>query len=241
VLQQGEHVGMTETSASWSELAARHPDIAVERLVVTSLAANCYLLTCQATGELIVVDAGDDGPRILDRIDQVTGGARERVRLIINTHGHFDHVAAVADVRAALGAVPVLMHPDDIELVEGNGPDVLRMLRREYVPVLPDGLLLEGDEVRWGACALRVIATPGHSPGGICLYGHGLLISGDTLFRRGVGAWRFFRGSKEALFDSLRRKVLTLPPETVVYPGHGEPTTIGEEVAENPYVKRTED
>src|SRR3954447_22126845 len=169
VPQQGEHVSMTETSASWSELAARHPDIAVERLVVTSLAANCYLLTCRATGEVIVIDAGDDGPRILDRIDQVTGGARECVRLIINTHGHFDHVAAVADLRAVLGPVPVLMHPDDVELVEGNGTDVLRMLRREYVPVLPDGLLLEGDEVRWGDCALRVITTPGHSPGGICL------------------------------------------------------------------------
>lgn len=228
---------MVESHTAASDLAAAHPAIAVARLVVSPLASNCYILTCRETGEVIVVDAGDDGATILREIDTLTGGARERVRLIVNTHGHFDHVAAVADVRAVLGPLPVLMHPADIELVEGNGPDVLRMLGREYVPVLPDALLREGEEVRWGACALRVLETPGHSPGGICLHGHGLLLSGDTLFRRGVGAWRFFKGDKQALFASLHEKVLTLPPETVVYPGHGEPTTIGEEIAENPYLQ----
>src|SRR5689334_14528897 len=111
---------MTETIAGRGDLAIHHPDIAVERLVVTPLAANCYLLTCRATGEVVVIDAGDDGQRSLDRIDGLTGGERGRVRLIVNTHGHFDHVAAVADLRAALGPVPVLMHPDDVDLVEGN-------------------------------------------------------------------------------------------------------------------------
>jgi hydroxyacylglutathione hydrolase len=231
---------MAETKELMAALAARHPDIAVRRIVVSPLAANCYLLTCRATGEVLVIDAGDEGGRILYEIDRLTEGARERVRLIVNTHGHFDHTAAVADLRAALGPVPVLMHPDDVELVEGNGPDTLRMLGRAYTPVLPDRLLREGDEVRWGACALRTIATPGHSPGGICLYGHGLLISGDTLFRRGVGAWRYFKGDKAALFAGLHGKILTLPPETVVYPGHGEPTTIGEEIAENPYLQSAE-
>lgn len=228
---------MTERAAMPGAPAADHPDIAVERLVVSPLAANCYLLTCRATGDLLVIDAGADGERILARIDALTGGDRGRVRLIVNTHGHIDHVSAVADLRAALGPVPVLMHPDDVELVEGNGPDALRLLGREYVPVPPDGFLVEGDEVRWGTCALRVIGTPGHSPGGICLHGHGLLVSGDTLFRRGVGAWRFYKGNKADLFSSLREKILTLPPGTIVYPGHGDPTTIGEEVAENPYVR----
>lgn len=231
---------MTDTLAAATPLAAHHPAIAITRLVVSPLAANCYLLTCRQTGDLIVVDAGDDGARILDTIDAATEGQRQRVRLIVNTHGHIDHTAAVADLRAALGPVPVLMHPADIEVVEGNGPDGLRFLGREYLPVLPDRLLHEGDEVRWGACALRVIETPGHSPGGICLLGHGLLLSGDTLFRRGVGAWRFFKGDKAALFSGIREKLLTLPAETVVYPGHGETTTIGEERAENPYLQRSE-
>ncbi len=231
---------MTDTIAGAASRAARHPDIAITRLVVSPLTANCYLLTCRATGEIVVVDAGDEGARILAVIDDLTGGMREKVRLIVNTHGHIDHTSAVAALRAALGPLPVLMHQADIELIEGNGPDGLRMLGQEYVPILPDTLLQEGDEVRWGRCALRVIETPGHSPGGICLYGHGLLLSGDTLFRRGVGAWRFFKGDKGALFAGIHGKILTLPPETIVYPGHGDATTIGEEIADNPYLQRAE-
>ena len=230
-------------SESGDVAAARHPDIAVERLVVSRLAANCYLLVCRASGDLIVVDAGDEGERILWHIDRLTAGRRERVRLIVNTHGHADHTAAVAELRAALGPVPVLMHPGDVELVEGNASDARHYMRRDYRPVLPDRPLREGDAVEFGRCALRVIETPGHSPGGICLYGHGLLLSGDSLFRRAVGGWKFFKGDRAALLGSLRAKVLTLPDDTVVYPGHGEPTTIGEERAENPYLKglRAED
>ena len=231
---------MTQMNAATMNLANQHPAVGVTRLVVSPLAANCYLLTCCATGAILVVDAGDEGARIVQELDRLTGGAPEKVELIVNTHGHIDHTAAVADVRTALGPIPVLMHQADIEVVEGNGPDGLRMMGREYVPVLPDGLLREGDEVRWGNCALRVIETPGHSPGGICLYGHGLLLSGDTLFRHGVGAWRFFKGDKRALFAGIHDKLLTLPPETVVYPGHGEATTIGEEIANNPYLQPIE-
>lgn len=223
------------TAATVMTEAPANAALMITRLVVSQLASNCYLVTCRATGDLIVIDAGDEGARILDAIADATGGDNGRVKLIVNTHGHFDHTAAIADLRAALGPAPVLMHAADIELVEGNGPGARKFLGHDYVPVLPDRTLREGDEVRWGECALRVIATPGHSPGGICLYGHGVLFSGDSLFRRGVGAWHFFKGDKAALLGSLREKVLTLPPETVVYPGHGEPTTIGEERRENPY------
>ncbi len=217
-----------------------HPDLIVTRLVVSPLAANCYLLTCRATGELIVIDAGDEGERILQTIDTLTAGDRRKVRLIVNTHGHIDHTAAVSVLREALGPVPVVMHQDDVELVVGNGPDGQRLLGREYVAILPDQLLNEGDLVRWGHCALRVFETPGHSPGGICLYGHGILISGDTLFRNGVGAWRFFKGNKADLFSNIHRKLLTLPNETVVYSGHGDATTIGEERTGNRYLQRVQ-
>ena len=227
------------TGHRMAEYADRHPDIAVTRLVVTPLAANCYLLLCRASGDLLVVDAGDDAGRILWHVDRLTGGRRERVRLLVNTHGHADHVAAVADLRAVLGPVPVLMHPGDVELVEGNTVEARRYIGREYTAVLPERLLGEGDLVEFGRCALRVIETPGHSPGGVCLYGHGLVLTGDSLFRRGVGSWKYFKGDREALFDSLRAKVLTLPGDTVVYPGHGEPTTIAEERAENRYVGLT--
>ena len=228
----------TTQAASYAEmLATRHPEIAVTRLEVSPIRANCYLLQCRATGEVLVVDAGADGEEILAAIDAITDGARMRVRLIVNTHGHIDHVGAVAELRDALGPIPVLMHPDGIELVEGNGPDAERFMKRPYVPVLPDHLVRDGDEVAWGNCTLRVIETPGHSPDGISLYGHGLVLTGDTLFRRSVGAWKFFKGNKEDLFASLHRLV-ALPPETVVYSGHGEPTTIGEERAENKYVQK---
>ena len=228
------HPATTDYAAT---LATRHPEIAVTRLEVSPIRANCYLLTCKATGEILVVDAGGDGDRILAAIDEQTGGARALVRQIVSTHGHIDHVAAVADLRAALGPIPVAMHPDGIELVEGNGPDAARFMPGPYVPVLPDRLVRDGDVITWGACALRVIETPGHSPDGISLYGHGLVLTGDTLFRRSVGAWKFFKGSKEDLFASLHR-LAALPPETVVYAGHGEPTTIAEERAENKYLQR---
>jgi hydroxyacylglutathione hydrolase len=223
------------TAATVMTEASAHTALTITRLVVSQLASNCYLVTCRATGELIVIDAGDESARILAAIAEASGGDNSRVKLIVNTHGHFDHTAAIADLRAALGPTPVLMHAADIEVVEGNGPGARKFLGHDYVPVLPDRTLGEGDEVRWGECALRVIETPGHSPGGICLYGHGVLFSGDSLFQRGVGAWHFFKGDKAALLGSLREKVLTLPPETVVYPGHGEPTTIGVEQRENPY------
>lgn len=226
------------TTAEYAaDLATRHPDISVTRLEVSPIRANCYLLRCRATGEVLVVDAGGDPEAILAAIDDVTGNAREKVRLIVSTHGHIDHVSAVADLREALGPLPVAMHPDGIELVEGNGPDAARFMDRPYVPVRPDRLVREGDTIAWGNCSLRVIETPGHSPDGISLAGHGLVLTGDTLFRRSVGAWKFFKGDKATLFASLHRLV-ALPPETVVYSGHGEPTTIGEERDENKYVRR---
>ncbi len=217
-----------------------HPALTITRLTVSPLRANCYLLTCRATGALLVVDAGDEAARILAAIVRLTGGATERVAAIVNTHGHVDHTAAVGALRAALGPVPVLMHPADIELVLGNGPDAARLLGREYEPVLPDRTVNDGAEIRWGACALRVLATPGHSPGGVCLSGHGVLLSGDTLFRHGVGSWRGFKGDRVALLASIRERLLALPPETAVYPGHGEPTTLAAEATENRFVRRAD-
>jgi len=214
------------------------PAFTITRLIVSPLRANCYLLACRATGAVLVVDAGDEAARILIAIARLTDGATGRVAAIVNTHGHVDHTAAVGALRAALGAVPVLMHLSDVELVLGNGPDAARLLGREYRAILPDRTVDDGDEIRWGACAFRVLATPGHSPGGICLYGHGVLLSGDTLFRHGVGSWRGFKGDRVALLASVRERLLPLPPETAVYPGHGEPTTLAAEATENRFLRR---
>lgn len=217
-----------------------HPAFTITRLIVSPLRANCYLLACRATGTLLVVDAGDEAERILAALGRLTDAGTARVAAIVNTHGHVDHTAAVGAVRVVLGPVPVLMHPLDVELVLGNGPDAARLLGREYRPILPDRAVNEGDVIGWGACALRVLATPGHSPGGICLYGHGVLLSGDTLFRHGVGSWRGFKGDRAALLASIRERLLPLPPETIVYPGHGEPTTLATEARENRFLRRAD-
>lgn len=210
-------------------------ELIVRRLEVSRLRANCYVVTCSVTGTTIVIDAGDEQQRILAAIDEATGGDRGRLALIVNTHGHADHTAAVSDLRAILGPIPVVMHADDVELIAGNSSDAHQYMRRSYVPVPPERLVGDGDIIEFGARALRVIHTPGHSPGGICLYGHGVLFSGDSLFQGGVGNWSYFKGNRDDLLRTVRSSVLTLPPETRVYPGHGPPTTIGDELATNPY------
>ena len=229
------HPVQADDTTTWA-----HPALTITRLVVSPLRANCYLLVCRATGALLVVDAGDEAGRILAAIGRLTEGATARVAAIVNTHGHVDHTAAVGAVRAALGPVPVLMGAADVELVLGNGPDAAHLLGREYQPILPDRTVVEGDAIRWGACALRVLETPGHSPGGLCLYGHGVLLSGDTLFRGSVGSWRFFKGDRTALFASIHERLLPLPPETIIYPGHGEPTTLATETTENRFLRRAD-
>lgn len=226
----------TDDAVTWT-----HPSLTITRLVVSPLRANCYLLVCRATGALLVVDAGDEPARILAAIARLTDGDAGRVVAIVNTHGHVDHTAAVGELRAALGPVPVLMHALDVELVLGNGPDAARLLGREYQAVVPERTVDAGDEIRWGDCALRVLWTPGHSPGGLSLYGHGVLLSGDTLFRGGVGSWRGFKGDRAALLGSIRDRLLPLPPETIVYPGHGEPTTLAIEATENRFLRRADE
>lgn len=220
--------GIVDGSDGTSELIVR-------RLEVSRLRANCYVVTCTTTGMTILIDAGDEHERILAAIDEATAGDRGRLALIVNTHGHADHTAAVSDLRALLGPVPVVMHADDVELIEGNSSDAHQYMWRSYVPVRPERLVGDGDIVEFGAGTLRVIHTPGHSPGGICLYGHGILFSGDSLFQGGVGNWSYYKGNRDDLLRTLRSNVLTLPPETRVYPGHGQPTTVGDELATNPY------
>lgn len=211
----------------------------VRRLEVSRLKANCYVVSCARSLATIVIDAGDECERILRALDEATDGDRSRLTQLVNTHGHADHTAAVSDLRAVLGPVPVVMHGADIELVAGSDSDARQYMRRPYTAVYPESLVDEGDTIHFGDCALRVIHTPGHSPGGLCLYGHGLVFTGDSLFQGGVGNWSFFKGNRDDLLRTVRERVLSLPPDTVAYPGHGPATTIGEERATNPYFRAT--
>ena len=209
----------------------------VERIVVGMLEANCYLVTCPQTRETLVIDPGAEPERILSRL-------RERdLRLvsIVHTHGHFDHISGTEAVQAGLpGPVPVAASPRDAYLYSGQA----RMVGVPYGyalpewPLTPDLDLRHGDEVRAGSIVLRVIETPGHTPGSLSLvYGDELVFSGDTLFRRGIGRTDLPGGDEDAIYDSILTRLYTLPAKVVVYPGHGDETTIGQERRDNPFVR----
>ncbi len=164
--------------------------------------------------EVLVIDAAHEAGPIIEGIDD------RRVVAIVCTHGHNDHINAALDVHGFVGQVPVALHDDD------------RMLWNQvYTARGPDLPLRDGQTFDVGGATLRVLHTPGHSPGGVCLHleSEPVLFSGDTLFKGGPGATGRSFSDFPTIIDSIRTKLLTLPPETVVHTGHGDSTTIGEE------------
>jgi glyoxylase-like metal-dependent hydrolase (beta-lactamase superfamily II) len=164
--------------------------------------------------EVLVIDAAHEAGPIIEGIDD------RRVVAIACTHGHNDHINAALDVHGFVGQVPIALHDDD------------RMLWNQlYVARGPDLPLKDGQTLEVAGATLRILHTPGHSPGGVCLHleSEGVLFSGDTLFKGGPGATGRSFSDFPTIIDSIRTKLLTLPPATVVHTGHGESTTIGEE------------
>lgn len=202
----------------------------IKSLVVGPVAANCYILS-DATGEGAVIDPCGDAAAILDYIKQ----EKIKVKVILNTHGHSDHIAANDEVRDATGA-PLYIHPADMNMLIDPRAN-LSVFMGEAVTSRPaEYRLEEGDTVRFGTSELKVLHTPGHSPGGVCLIGDGVVFSGDTLFAESVGRTDFPGGSTEQLIQEIKEKLMPLPDDTLVYPGHGPATTIGWERQYNPYI-----
>jgi hydroxyacylglutathione hydrolase len=225
-----------------------------EVIPVGMLQCNCSILGDPVTGEAIVVDPGDDVARILEILQR----HRLKVRAIVSTHTHIDHVGGLAELHKLTGAV-VLIHEADSELYKHlelqaqwlGVPTPSTMRIQDFVK--------EGDTLRWGGFAARVLHTPGHTPGSISLVVEpgvaeatgrasgervrgetretGLLLAGDTLFQRSIGRTDLWGGSLPEILKSIREKLLVLPEETVVFPGHGETTTIGEEREMNPFLR----
>lgn len=198
----------------------------MEGLIFFSLAlgpykTNCYLVGDEA-GNAVAVDPGDDGERILAL-------AREKgleIRAVLLTHCHWDHIGAVVEVCRETGSTAML-HRADLPMLEEWSPSPVERLR----------FLDHGEDFTVGALDFSVLHTPGHTPGGLCYRLGDLVFTGDTLFAGSVGRWDFPGGSREDLHRSLREQILILPDETVVYPGHGDSTTIGAERTGNPFLK----
>lgn len=197
-----------------------------------SLGTNCYLVYCEKTLEAAVIDPGGDPAEVLAVI------AREGLTLkyIINTHGHADHIAGNEKLKQATGAL-ILIHVDDAKMLT-NARHNLSMYIGGTIEFDPaDRLLKDGDTINFGSLEFAVRHTPGHTPGGISLLIGDILFSGDTLFYESIGRTDFPGGSYSMLISCIKEKLLPLPDNTKVLPGHGPETTIGWERKMNPFIQ----
>lgn len=205
-------------------------------LKVGDLESNCYVLSPGAP-EALLIDAGGDARRIIGHLE---GKALEPV-LLVNTHGHVDHIAANAELREQYADMKIAIGRADAGALASPARNMSFFVGRRVKSPPADRLLDENDVVEFGPWRFRVIDTPGHTPGGICLFTEDLngapaLFSGDTLFAGSVGRCDIPGGDWQQLVEGIRQKLFTLPDETVVYPGHGPATTVGVEKTSNPFV-----
>jgi len=196
----------------------------IETFTVGALSTNCYVVNCQQTKEAIVIDPGLDFSSEAEQIfDYITEGTL-KVKLIVNTHGHPDHIGGDAIFQKKYN-VPICIHKYDAPFIEGL-----------EIGKFPAAVLLEDDSlIKFGIESLRVMHTPGHTPGSICLLGERLVFTGDTLFAGGIGRTDFPEGSDADMRLSLQ-KLLRLPDYFLVYPGHGPTSIMGEEKRVNPFL-----
>lgn len=204
----------------------------VSCITVGMFEENCYLYACPETREAVIIDPGDEADRILEAIQSL----QLIPRYIINTHGHMDHISAI-DAVSAVYPVPLAIHPEDVYMYTDERSAAILGRKAPLVKRKPDILLQEGDRITFGTLSLEVLHTPGHTPGGVCLVSQPYCIfSGDTLFYRSIGRTDLPGGDYKQLVNSIKTKLYTLPDDLLVFPGHGEPTTIEEEQQENPFV-----
>jgi glyoxylase-like metal-dependent hydrolase (beta-lactamase superfamily II) len=192
---------MTAAGPHWEDDTAE-----IHRTVVGPMDNNVFVLRCKGTGAAVLIDAANEGPRLVELAERLG------VERVLTTHGHWDHIQAVPELRNA--GVPVFVHDRDATMLDAH-----------------DGLIDDGGVIEVGRLRLRAIHTPGHTPGSTCfrLEGAPVLFSGDTLFPGGPGATRFPGGDFGTIIESIREKLFTLDDDVVVMPGHGADTTIGDE------------
>ncbi|HEY8910058.1 MAG TPA: MBL fold metallo-hydrolase [Desulfosporosinus sp.] len=205
----------------------------IEGRAMGALGANCYLYACMESKKAVIIDPGADGKKIHRWV--LEKGLT--IEYILLTHGHVDHIGAVDELRELLGAVTVGIHADDAEMLTDSKKNLSSYLGSQVVLKGADFLIQDGQELMIGTQQLSVISTPGHTPGGVCFLSTEGLFSGDTLFAGSIGRTDFPGGSLEQLLKGVKEKLMTLPEDTLVFPGHGEETRIGAEKRDNPYLQ----
>ena len=203
----------------------------IKTLPVGPIMANCFIVGCKETLEAAVIDPGDEADKILQSVAE----SNLKVTSIINTHGHFDHVSANKGIHAATQA-PILIHALDAPMLEQIEASASNWgLSAENSPP-PDRTLDDGDTITFGKITMKVIHTPGHTPGGISLFTDGHVFVGDTLFAGSIGRTDFPGGDFGTLKSSIQDKLFALADDVRVYTGHGPETAIGQEKQNNPFV-----
>lgn len=204
----------------------------VIRIPAGIYAANCYLIYDEISKEGIIVDPGGDADDIINKIEELG----LKIKNIVLTHGHGDHIAAVLPLREYTKA-KVAVHRDDAYLLKDGRKNFSSSMAMGTVEFEADILLKEEDTIEFGNILCKVIHTPGHTPGGISLEIEDCLFTGDTLFAGSIGRTDFEGGSFKEIINSIKTKLLVFPDDTKVYPGHGPSTTIKMEKLHNPFLR----
>lgn len=204
----------------------------INKFVLGAYQENCYLIWNEQTLKGFLVDPGTYSEAIVDFLNE----KNITLECIILTHAHGDHIGGVEKFMSQFN-IPVYVHKKEAPILRDAKENLSSMISGEKIEIEPDRLLKDEEELIVADLPLKILHTPGHTPGGICIYIKPYLISGDTLFAESIGRTDFSYGSIDALTEGIKNKLYTLPVDTIVYPGHGWETTIGDEKKHNPFVR----
>lgn len=205
--------------------------LVLEHLLVGPLQSNCFILGDEESGEAVIIDPGGDGDMILNAVLEKPW----KVTAILNTHAHFDHIAANAAVKRGTGAPLMAPRPDAPFMAQAHISARIYGLEVDSSPE-PDKLLDDGDEIDLGDEKIKVISTPGHTPGGATFVTSIGIFPGDSIFAGSIGRTDLPGGDYDTLIDSIKTRIMSLDDETLIYPGHGPATTVGREREYNPFL-----
>jgi len=205
-----------------------------QNFVVGRLQANCYVVGDEQTRDVMVVDPGDNGIELVEQFKQNDWN----VTSVLVTHAHLDHSGAVFEILSSFPKAIFAMHELDYPLIAQQAPSASTWYGHEIsLPRVPDRYLLHGEKIQIGnSIEYKILFTPGHTPGHICIYGHGHVFTGDVLFQGSIGRSDFPGSSSEQLMNSIKQHLMSLSADTLVYSGHGPETTIENEVQFNPFL-----